>query len=974
MELKKILSKTIRRGHSENKIDLLSFSPQKMQKSNQYVLEQLKVATSIKNRQDNNIALDGDYGTGKSSILYTLKKDLAWRTFNRPKTISFLSFLSGEEINSKFLQSEIVKQLYYGEQENKLKGSGYRRIGRRYMITSIPISMTLVSILLCTVYNIDIFTFIRGLVKHPNLIIDNFHLPTFIIITAVIIVLALPINTIFQFILNGNIKSISTKDLSIELSDSQPDFNQLIDLIIYYFRKTKRRVIIFEDLDRLNDPEIFEELRQLNFTLNNRFRPYGTIKFIYAIRSDLFLAETQTSKRAKKESDIEKINTKVFDLIIPVIPFLTKVNFSYIVQMKTKEVGLGQKIAGIENILSRHTSDMRVVKAVINNILTYQNNFDLQTADYKDVAALAIIRVFTPSDYMKLSTGDSLLDFVREQCEIEKKEHIEKIIEKRTPEYKIREKSESIWKDIRQYQEVPQDATVQDISIGNSPIPKDGDELVQIYKAKQDSNIAINWGYYHRTTVAETLQDIITSYTRADPSLMSIEKEVNQLAEQDCLKFYNDSIDLAKKGDDEKTQKIVKDLLKNDFVTESYTRFITQATDISADTDKALRYIYSYIRNTSRNAEYPINHTVAAEIMKRIDNTDLMSAGMYNFDLINFIIENVSQYSQSLEVILQYAKADLDLFMDFFDKYCHKYESALKIDTEKTSSPMFLARKLAKIYPKKLITKIAHSSLNDETCKKILADTAITNFDNPQDLILEDKKTRAFLNDCIDTILKSKDGKENWFKLFAANSVPINNLGDFEASDNDVKSYLNKILIVINEDNLKIIDDSTLEEYIKTCQLTVNDFNVIIKSNKIGTKQYVVKNIKNSVLEDELPKCIQQSLDCIYRERISLTVDEIIQYIEVINSTKMKKSLLTEFIVKTVTISKFNKEDIMKITSICNDDNLSKLNIKNSIIKLPLNKDNLEFAEYLQSLGLAKRQNSNKNTQTIRLQVLGSDL
>ncbi len=287
---------------------------------------------------------------------------------------------------------------------------------------------------------------------------------------------------------------------------------------------------------------------------------------------------------------------------------------------------------------------------------------------------------------------------------------------------------------------------------------------------------------------------------------------------------------------------------------------------------------------------------------------------------------------------------------------------------------MFLARKLAKIYPKKLITKIAHSSLNDETCKKILADTAITNFDNPQDLILEDKKTRAFLNDCIDTILKSKDGKENWFKLFAANSVPINNLGDFEASDNNVKSYLDKILIVINEDNLKIIDDITLEEYIKARQLTVNDFNVIIKSNKIGTKQYVVKNIKNSVLEDDLPKCIQQSLDCIYRERISLTVDEIIQYIEVINSTKMKKSLLTEFIVKTVTISKFNKEDIMKITSICNDDNLSKLNIKNSIIKLPLNRDNLEFAEYLQSLGLAKQQNSNKNTQTIRLQVLGSDL
>ena len=70
--------------------------------------------------------------------------------------------------------------------------------------------------------------------------------------------------------------------MSIDLTDKDPDFTQLIDLLIFYFKKTKRRVIFFEDLDRANNPRIFEELRQLNFIINNSRRReiFGTVKFI----------------------------------------------------------------------------------------------------------------------------------------------------------------------------------------------------------------------------------------------------------------------------------------------------------------------------------------------------------------------------------------------------------------------------------------------------------------------------------------------------------------------------------------------------------------------------------------------------------------------------------------------------------------------------------------------------------------------
>ena len=54
----------------------------------------------------------------------------------------------------------------------------------------------------------------------------------------------------------------------------------------------------------------------------------------------------------------------------------------------------------------------------------------------------------------------------------------------------------------------------------------------------------------------------------------------------------------------------------------------------------------------------------------------------------------------------------------------------------------------------------------------------------------------------------------------------------------------------------------------------------------------------------------------------------------------------------------------------CSDKNLSKIQIKNSIITLNSNKQSEILAKKLESFGLVKRQNSHKNKKIIRLQVL----
>lgn len=45
--------------------------------------------------------------------------------------------------------------------------------------------------------------------------------------------------------------------------------NEYLDEILYLFERKKFNVVIIEDLDRFNDITIFEELRELNFLINN---------------------------------------------------------------------------------------------------------------------------------------------------------------------------------------------------------------------------------------------------------------------------------------------------------------------------------------------------------------------------------------------------------------------------------------------------------------------------------------------------------------------------------------------------------------------------------------------------------------------------------------------------------------------------------------------------------------------------------
>ena len=960
--------------YSKNKLVFLSFSPQNKSNDNQYVVKQLKNVTKISNKNDNNIALDGDYGTGKSSILNCLRDDIIWDFFHRSKTVSFLSFqisnnnTQNDEEISKNLQSEIVRQLYYGEKPNKLKGSGYIRIGKTYFVGAILLSIVLSLSLYIFIYRINIPELFQEM---THLIAKNDYSFRLDISTIIWLVITLSFtaifNLFFQFISNGNIKSVSAKDLSIDLTDKNPDFTQLIDLLIFYFKKTKRRVIFFEDLDRANNPRIFDELRQLNFTINNsrRKKIFGSVKFIYAIKSDIFCASKNQSV------GVEKINSKIFDLIIPVIPFLTRMNFSYIFKLECQKVGLEEKFSGIENILSRHSADMRVVKFILNNIIAYQNTFDLNDEkDYRNIAALSVLRVYEPEEFIKISTGKGQLDKIRKLCTTEKQNSIEISQKKQTSDYYIENETDEIWQEIRKkISGVPIDCKPLLISINGDVYQPNGGTLRKINSIK-NIDIYVEWeGHGSGLYPVQEVQDIINSYIEEKRSKALAENEVDKLAKMDCFSFFTTSVSSAIDNKN-RTNEIIKELIENNFLTEGYVRFISRSESMDRELNNALRFIHNYIRDNKEGYDFVLNEESIDKLIKNTDNTDWASTGIYNFYLFDFLIKNIDQYADKLERVLLSAKNNVEKIMIFLDKYCFKYKKDLEVEYCKNLDmqqikmmsysipPIFLIKRLAELYPNETINSISLSSLRDTNAKEVIFNIAVMCLKDPQNLKIEEISC-SLLKYYSDTILTCENGRDNLFKLYIANSISFDNIKNFEQPTEIIKNNLEKIIIEINIANLDSLDNSILIDYIKIHKISKSDFFIIMESNKNNLKNYIVKNIEESIEKDDIDECITTAVEYVIKNKISLIYSEIIPYLNKIDRDKLIKLILN---------SALSREELSAIMRESSDSELNKIEMSNRKIRLSKSSDNVRFAKLLVDHGLVIKENS-KDKNIIRLSV-----
>ncbi|MDR0989929.1 MAG: DNA-binding protein [Propionibacteriaceae bacterium] len=201
----------------------------------------------------------------------------------------------------------------------------------------------------------------------------------------IVIIAAIGLVLIFRRLAYGklHIKQFSTGSATVTLDDKSVSyFDQYLDEIVYFFAISKCDIVIFEDIDRFNDSHIFETLRALNTLLNASPQIKRAIRFIYAIKDSIFdriRLEAEGRKVEILETDDPAMadamcanRTKFFDLVIPVVPFITHSNARDLVQQLFGKIEhhIDQELL---DLVAQYVPDMRLLKNVRNEFIVFRD-------------------------------------------------------------------------------------------------------------------------------------------------------------------------------------------------------------------------------------------------------------------------------------------------------------------------------------------------------------------------------------------------------------------------------------------------------------------------------------------------------------------------------------------------------------------------------------------------------------------------
>ena len=418
-------------GSEDPHWNLISLTPEYLETEHGGYISALEAA--LENDQIRNIALSGSYGVGKSSIL----RELGKRHDNRVVELS-LSTLAPVEVSqldesipiqattpTNRIQQEIVKQLLYREEPRKTPASRFRRIERfqrgREIATAALLGLTLAIIFLLTGWTAQIAATFA--------VMNDFGVWVHLIIWGIAAVVAF----IVRWLLYGKlrVKQFSAGAATVTLDDNSVSyFDQYLDEIVYFFEVSKRDIVIFEDIDRFNDSHIFETLRALNTLLNTSPQIEKPIRFIYAIKDSIFDRIGLEDEGRKLESGIIEVKdpaqaevmranrTKFFDLVIPVVPFITHRSARNLATQLLRQIE-HNVVPELLDLAVRYVPDMRLLKNIRNEFVVFRDRIFAGEGKYLDLSetdlfAMMLYKSTHLTDFEQMRLGNSNLDALYE--------------------------------------------------------------------------------------------------------------------------------------------------------------------------------------------------------------------------------------------------------------------------------------------------------------------------------------------------------------------------------------------------------------------------------------------------------------------------------------------------------------------------------------------------------------------------------
>lgn len=354
---------------------LKSLAPQYDEAQHKTYLDRLEIA--IADPRNRNIALSGRYGTGKSSVLDKFQERHKSSTL-RLAISTLAPDTQGASLTNR-IQKEVLKQLVYSARPHTPRHSRFRRRTPLSRWRALAEATLFVSGLLA------LLALLGRLPSHIADVASHSPYERIIVWTAVAALLSVALAVLRTITHNRYaISEMSAAGATLSLSTpTNTYFDEYLDEIIYFFDQEPKDFVIFEDLDRYNDPQIFQALRELNTLLNNTPKRLSKIdtqdkplRFIYAMRDSLFEkigeeAAEQAGGDAARAENIRANRTKFFEVVIPVVPFISHRTAREHLHNLLQDSGISGIDRSLVELVAKHVTDMRLLLNIRNEYLVF---------------------------------------------------------------------------------------------------------------------------------------------------------------------------------------------------------------------------------------------------------------------------------------------------------------------------------------------------------------------------------------------------------------------------------------------------------------------------------------------------------------------------------------------------------------------------------------------------------------------------
>lgn len=827
---------------------------------------------ALKNKKITDIALTAPYGAGKSTILRTFEKNNTdWKYLN----ISLATFKENDTTTKQLIEKSILQQMFYKVDTKLIPQSRFKRISKTKNILLKTIGSFLWLGAAFILLKVDF--------------VQNLH------ITDIIKTIATTIFLSGSFILlYKSLKSFGTMKLSkinlkspeIELgneTDSEISIlNKHLDEVLYFFEVTEFNVVVIEDLDRFDNPEIFTTLRELNTLLNNSDQIDRKIMFIYAIKDNMFK---------------DKSRTKFFDFIIPIIPIINTSNSLEILSKKIQETKMEDKISNqFISDIALYISDMRMLKNIYNEFMLYNSKLSTIDINLEKLFAIIVYKNIDPADFADLhdNKGKVFKVFENKKTAISdfKDELNERINEAKKELEQI--KSQSL-NDIQELRAVyimeminllPE--SVKTRLNGREFTLKQLNSDVAFDLLIKETNITfqrVNYGYQHSNISFKKIEDSVNDTITYDKRANIISKKENDgikelqiLIQQTenqiqdiksyTVKEYIESINDDKIFDETlRENKLLTYLIRYGYIDEMYHSLISYFFEGNM-TKMDMDFVLSVKNKEHLFFSYFIDNPKS--VLEKLRVNEFKSEEIYNFDLLNYILANELKYKDELEKFIKQLSNEKDNTIKFIDEYISKCKNI----------ELFIS-KLSNQWSNMWNFIYNESTYDDEKLDNYLS--LLIKYADIKDIKLQN------INETLSTYISNKD---DFIELITEDK------------------YIDKI-----KKTIKILEIKF--ENIKEFTLDTKIFKYIYEGNFYKINVNMIENIIGKTFTSELSKYNYTTIIDFKKEKlIKYIEDNIEMYLEEVffkldNNTKESEKTVLELL-KNPNISNTYKKDIIK--------------------------------------------------------------